>query len=61
MNEWEKGLEGKRPGREEKGREGDVRVRVRVPVEEECDISCANIRIERGVGVGVHDLITPSV
>jgi hypothetical protein len=46
-------------GREEKGREGNVRVRVRVrvPVVEECDISCVNIRIERGV----RDLITPSV
>jgi hypothetical protein len=55
------GPEGKKPGREEKGREGDVRVRVRVPVEEECDISCVNIRIECGVGVGVQALITPSV
>ena len=23
---------------------------------EECDISCVNIRIERGIGVGVQDL-----
>jgi hypothetical protein len=34
-------------GREEKRREGNVRVRVRVPVVEECDISCVNMGIER--------------
>jgi hypothetical protein len=50
---------GEGPGRQKarKRREGNVRVRVRVPMVEECDISCVNIRIERGV----RDLITPSV